>query len=335
MYPIISAYGIKEKRRRIKMRPTLLAMIVTMMSPAFAAAGHEGSNGGDVIFIRAGQLEAYIIDADGLKADLTRYLGRVKRLKSSESAVKRQIEYMIQNDVESDIKSSKYMPSAVCYEDIDNRKKLKSTSTHQGVKTDEICFNLPLLLEQKVLKSELIGLAAHEHARHFGFSDETPQGTHPLGAFVTKTSNIIFDGNLMNLVSERPGYLSGDIDLNKSSDIYLELKASSPECGVYGGILYSGHSDKVVGSIEIGTIKKISAKGLMPEEILYLTAEIGMSGFHGYPQGCQYTLKVSDSTQVEMAEFLFYEGPSYNESLSHAPAHSHYFNLRLRQVREL
>lgn len=163
---------------------TVLAQEVTNSKKGpLAREGSGARGGGDVELVRRAEIADFI--QNQLKPELKQFFALVSTWEISDLKVRNWISDLMARGIQNDIDFTPYEIQGACHDEAGNEK---SASTQMGGREQPICFNLERLAERGVLSSELLGLAAHEHARHFNIDDTDEFLGHKLGAFVA--SNI-------------------------------------------------------------------------------------------------------------------------------------------------
>lgn len=139
--------------------------LLLLASLQSGAAGRE-SGGGNPSVARAEVIEKFINDE--LKGLMFAYIDDFHESKLSSNAVAMRFKTMIQNGLKSDVANSTYDTKGACYSN--GEKKPAATVLNQMAQT--ICFDPKELARQGTTQREIVALAFHEHAHHFGFSEE-------------------------------------------------------------------------------------------------------------------------------------------------------------------
>jgi hypothetical protein len=168
--------------------------------PSTERLGEGGVNGGggdaSARRIKAIKTLIGIRDASGESA----FTGKTARIKEKllsllktiqaippEGEMGQLIRRLLDSGFEEDIKHGQYDLKRACYEG----KVEKSASTDKVDRTRDksipipaICLNAHKLALESAQEEDLVGLLAHEHARHFGLEDTDELGMHPLAEAV-------------------------------------------------------------------------------------------------------------------------------------------------------
>lgn len=135
--------------------------------PTFALAdGSAGTRGGgDVTAARKVQIAVEFVS---LKNDLKKFLSTMDVCQLQAKSVKELYSDITAKGLLEDIDGTSYQLSDHCGDD---QGVGHAASTEIGKRNAPICFNLTVMSQQNTQTGELLGLALHEHAHHFGVLD--------------------------------------------------------------------------------------------------------------------------------------------------------------------
>mgnify|MGYP001559401796 CR=1 FL=1 len=127
--------------------------------------GQGTNNGGDPIIARAESIELYI--QTRLRAELLVFVQAVdpEMLIEEDAAV---FQDLIQRGVREDLLRSPYFVASSC---LDSLGEERAATAPSGDRSGPICFNAGRLAAENASNGEILGLALHEHAHHFGYAD--------------------------------------------------------------------------------------------------------------------------------------------------------------------
>ena len=136
--------------------------IMPLMSQAQeGSAGTRG--GGDPITARKIELSKKF---NTLKADIIALVDQIFFIENTK--VKAILISSRDRGLKDDIRQTNYQLAEKCTDAVDAQH---AASTQIGVRNAAICFDLNKLVEQNTSPDQLMGLALHEHAHHFGYHD--------------------------------------------------------------------------------------------------------------------------------------------------------------------
>ena len=155
---------------------TIACLVLSSMLVTQVSSAQEGTRGGGDTSTLASfrppllkvELEQYI--RASLKDALIKY---VKNADATSNWVmprfKLAMQRMTRAALIEDIQKSPYELEEICRDERGSRKGL---STINGAKASKICFDSTLLANEGTSLDQLVGLAFHDHARHFEVDDE-------------------------------------------------------------------------------------------------------------------------------------------------------------------
>lgn len=128
-------------------------------------AGNIEGNGGDIPATKK-KIQSYILL--NLQDDLKTYLKIFKIDSITDLKVQNLFRTMINTGLYNDVEKSPYVPREHCTD----HANIEHDAVAIGDKGSEICFNLTTLSQKNPTAEDLIGLAIHEHSRHFGNNED-------------------------------------------------------------------------------------------------------------------------------------------------------------------
>lgn len=144
---------------------TAVVLALSSVTPALAGEGHGGGNGGDPVRLRMKLIKEYINTE--LRSDVLSYMKNLQLDTITSPTAQKALERMLEKDVLSDIRTSSYVMQTSC-------KAIGGEEAGGAYPNDlggEICLSAKRLAEIGSSKAEIVGLAIHEHAHHFGYND--------------------------------------------------------------------------------------------------------------------------------------------------------------------
>jgi hypothetical protein len=151
---------------KVTVIPVALLALTSGLAFGSQGDGHAGGNGGDPTLLRAKLIRQYI-NSD-LRNDAQQYFKTIDLTKISNVAAQRALESMKDRDVAADIADSNYILRDSC-SDVGGQAAGGAMLNDLG---GNICLSPKRLAEVGSSKAEIVGLAIHEHAHHFGYSDK-------------------------------------------------------------------------------------------------------------------------------------------------------------------
>lgn len=146
---------------------TILTGLAAVLASTPAALAGKGRDGGDPTRMRERLISDYIVSS--LRSDALSYLNRLNLAAIEDTATSAMIAEMLERGLKSDIESSApYELQSECRDKYGN--SVAATALNNDYR-GPICFSAKRLAEMSVGKAEIIGLALHEYAHHFGFED--------------------------------------------------------------------------------------------------------------------------------------------------------------------
>lgn len=147
-------------------RALLLGLTLLPLSVRMANAHGSGAHGGDPVEVRRLDMVEFInTELRQNLLDLTGYLN----LNVIESVgIRRAVQDLLDRDLAGDVRSSPYIIRDSC---VDGQGRQKAATSNLNEMGGEICFNPRFLARQNASNSEIVALAFHEHAHHFGYAD--------------------------------------------------------------------------------------------------------------------------------------------------------------------
>ena len=159
--------------------------------------------GGDPTLLRQQALRTFI--QNNLKTAVVDYFIHLDPNDVPDAALGELFKRMLNGGIFDDIRVSQYQVQDSCIVDGGKKGASAENSPLGSVKIGGvICFDPIFMAAENTSQAELVGIAVHEHARHFGYRDED----HKLADYVTKTSHLQFTvlGNPIAYVKD---YLAG------------------------------------------------------------------------------------------------------------------------------
>ena len=162
----------------------VLCMNLCTAANANIEGGNEGGNGGDHILARQQTIREKIADPiylgqSLLKLQLTKYLRWVNRNPESirKADARKTMQALLANGIQADIEQSTYkvLLDAPCIEMKSGKRLARPATARMGDLGGNICFSATMLAKRDVKTAELLALAIHEHAHHYGTADEDHQ----------------------------------------------------------------------------------------------------------------------------------------------------------------
>jgi hypothetical protein len=153
-------------KKMCKLPAHLLGLALSLIAAASAHANEKG-NGGDPVLLRAGLIREYIDTS--LRQDLQDYFKTLNLLTVDDLSARIALQSMLDRDAASDLQKSRYVIKESCAY-IGGQAAAGAKANELG---GDICFSPKRLAELGSTKAEVVGLAAHEHAHHFGYSDSS------------------------------------------------------------------------------------------------------------------------------------------------------------------
>jgi hypothetical protein len=173
----------------------LKSLVILLNLSAFAtlqamagSLGNGTSGGGNVQSERVEFIESLLKNnGEILRADLKALVREVQKFPVRGQRTL-ELQNLITDGLLEDIEGSPYVPSQRCIEtNADGTESVRDAATLRGVRNAPICLNYENLaqkLNENNAEAQLVGLLAHEHARHFNLEDTTPFKQHPLAIWV-------------------------------------------------------------------------------------------------------------------------------------------------------
>ena len=174
---------------------TMIFLIMILAASVHAQADRAG-NGGDPILMRQERIQTMV---NTLKGKLIKYLGNFESSDISNEEVRQIFNDILERGLIEDIKLSHYEYSNDCR---DNDNNIRGATAHLHDIHGPICFNISYLAENNITENELIGLAMHEHAHHFGYEDLD----HSFGNYFMNDYERYLVANLLNQQLRQSGY---------------------------------------------------------------------------------------------------------------------------------
>jgi hypothetical protein len=151
----------------------LLALVIIVLSVSSSiAGGNEAGHGGDGDEINK---EVIRIILNDLKTNVRTVLSELKEDGiSKEWYPKTHLFFSDKGAVAKDVLDSKYIIASKengdgIHQCIDKDGQRKNATTPKGVKGADICFDLDKIWTDQLSEAQIVALAYHEHAHHFGF----------------------------------------------------------------------------------------------------------------------------------------------------------------------
>lgn len=149
---------------------SLISISLSVLTSGLAfggqADGHAGGNGGDPVLLRAKMIRQYV-NSD-LRNDVRKYFETLDLSKITNFSARGSLQMMKDRDVLTDIADSNYTLRDSCSE-VGGQAAGGAMPNDLG---GDICLSPRRLAEIGSSKAEIVGLAVHEYAHHFGYSDK-------------------------------------------------------------------------------------------------------------------------------------------------------------------
>lgn len=155
-----------KSKHTIKILSTAVALAMSSVTPALGGEGHGGGNGGDPVLLRTKLIKEYINTE--LRGDAIAYMSKLQLDTITSPTAQKALKSMLEKDVISDIRTSNYVLQISC-------KSIGGQEAGGAINGDlggDICLSPGRLAELDSTKAEIVGLAIHEHAHHFGYDDK-------------------------------------------------------------------------------------------------------------------------------------------------------------------
>jgi formylglycine-generating enzyme required for sulfatase activity len=142
------------------------AGMLALPSLAFAGAGDGKGNGGSPVLLRTKLIREYINTE--LRNDALAYMSNLQLDAIASPTAQKALKRMLEKDILTDIRTSSYVLQTSC-------KAIGGQDAGGAINGDlggDICLSPKALAELDSTKAEIVGLAIHEHAHHFGYEDK-------------------------------------------------------------------------------------------------------------------------------------------------------------------
>jgi len=136
---------------------------------SFAGAGPGGTGGGDPKRARRDSIIKFV--NQDLKSSLFAYLDQSGFKNLPDRRAQLLLQQMLEAGLKEDITQSPYSTNGNCHEGSQNRPASTEMGKEFKPTSKPVCFDPELLAEENVSKREIIALALHEHAHHFGIQE--------------------------------------------------------------------------------------------------------------------------------------------------------------------